>query len=46
MKHIRTISRCQPEKAQFESVLQFVGLLSAIVALIGNVMSTFGLSKG
>ena len=46
MKHIRTISRCRPEKAQFESVLQFVGLLNAVVALIANVMSTFGLSKG
>jgi hypothetical protein len=44
MKHIRTISRCQPRKAQFESMLQFVGLLSAILALISNFMDTFGIS--
>jgi len=43
MTHIRTISRCRPEKAQFESILQFVGLLSAIVSLIGNIMDTFGI---
>jgi hypothetical protein len=43
MTHIRTISRCRPEpgKAQFESLLQLVGLLSAILALINNFVDTF-----
>lgn len=45
MTHIRTISRCQPNKAQFEPILQFVGLLNALVALISNVMDTFGIGK-
>ena len=41
MTHIRTISRCRPEKAQFESILQFVSLLNAIVVLIDNVRGLF-----
>ena len=45
MTHIRTISRCRPEKAQFESLLQFVGLLSAILALFNNFMDTFGIKR-
>jgi len=43
MKHARIISRQQPGKAQFEPIVEFVGLLNAIVALISNAMSTFGI---
>jgi hypothetical protein len=45
MTHIRTISSGQPKKAQFESILQFIGVLSAILALFNNFMDTFGIKQ-
>jgi hypothetical protein len=44
MKHIRRISRGRVEKAQFESILEFVGLLNGIMSLVSNFMATFGIS--
>jgi hypothetical protein len=34
MKHVKTISRGQPAVAQLEPLLQLVGLLSSVLALI------------
>jgi hypothetical protein len=43
MKHVQVISRVRPGKAQFGPILDFVGLLNSIVALIANIMNTFGI---
>lgn len=43
MKHAKAISRVRPGKAQFEPIEDFIGLLNAIVALIANIMNTFGI---
>ena len=45
MTHIHTISHGRPEKAQLESILQFVGLLSAVLALYNNFIDTFGIKQ-
>ena len=45
MTHVRVISRGGPSKAQFEPILQFVGLLNAVMVLIANVMETFGFEQ-
>jgi len=43
MRHVRTISRNTPRKAQFEPLLQLVSLLTAVVGFISLVSETFGL---
>ena len=43
MKHLRHISRRRPAKAQFESFLQLVGLLSSILMLYNQIVDTFDL---
>lgn len=43
MNHIKTLSVCPPAKAQFESMLQFVGLAQAVLALFTGIMNTFGI---
>jgi hypothetical protein len=43
MRHIRTLSSNRPAPAQFESVLQLVGLFNAILALYTNISQVFGL---
>ncbi len=42
MKHVKHISR-RPQPAQYESLLQFIGLLNAILALFNSILSTLGL---
>lgn len=42
MKHIKTIGMQRPAPAQFESVIQLVGLFNSIVSLLGNIGSVFG----
>lgn len=43
VNHIKTLSVCPPAKAQFESMLQFVGLAQAVLALFTGIMNTFGI---
>lgn len=43
MKHLRTISRNIPAPAQFESVLQAVGLLQSLLALYEYFSRIFGI---
>ena len=42
MKHITAISYGKPAMAQFESLLQAVGLANAILALISNIETVLG----
>jgi len=44
MKHVVLISRDKPPCAQMESLLQLVGLLSALLNLVQQVADTFGLT--
>jgi len=49
MRHIKTVSarrpvrQVRPRPAQFEPVLQLIGLLSAAVALVEQVGRVFGI---
>jgi hypothetical protein len=43
VKHIRSISASIPAQAQFESILQLVGLAQSLLALFTNIMDTFGI---
>jgi len=43
MRHIRSISWQRPAKAQFESILQLVGLVNTLLSLYVNVANTFGI---
>jgi len=43
MRHVRSISKRSPMPAQFESILQLVGLVNAILSLYVNVANTFGI---
>ena len=40
MRHIKVLSR-RPAEAQFEPMLQFVGLIAAIIGLIENINRAF-----
>lgn len=42
MRHLRTISRI-PGVAQFEPVLQFVGVLQSMLGLVQMLVQTLGL---
>lgn len=43
MSHIRTISCRRPTPGQYESLLQLVGLLNAVLALFVNLCEVFGI---
>jgi hypothetical protein len=43
VKHIRIISSHIPVPAQFESILQLVGLAQALLSLFTYFMNTFGI---
>lgn len=42
MKHIQSITRQTPAKAQFEVVLQFIAMLQSILGLIDSIERVFG----
>lgn len=42
MRHFRSISR-GPQVAQFEPVLQFIGVLQSVLGLISTLVGTLGL---
>lgn len=44
MRHISTLTRKAPAKAQFESLLQLVGLLNSVLAFYQNVSNVFGIA--
>lgn len=43
MKHIVLIGKQRPAPAQFESVIQLVGLLNSFVTFLGNLGFLFGI---
>lgn len=43
MKHAHPVTKRRPLPAQFEPLLQIVGLASAVLSLIENVARVFGL---
>ncbi len=43
MKHIKATSACILPRAQFESILQLVGLAQALLALYTSISTTFGI---
>ena len=45
MRHVSEISRKGVAPAQFEPYLQFVGLLSASIALLERVLRLFGINS-
>lgn len=46
MKHLRWITTPQPAKAQFESVLQLIAVISGLLSLINQFGDTLGTNKG
>lgn len=42
MKHLASITTRCPAKAQFETVIQFVGLLSSLLVLLEEASRVFG----
>jgi len=43
MQHIHRISRGRPVQAQFESVIQIIGIISSLLALLEDLASTLGI---
>ena len=43
MQHLSRISRGRPVRAQFESVIQVIGIIGSLLALLNNVAATFGI---
>lgn len=43
MRHVRCVSCEVPSTAQFESILQLVGLFNALLSLYVNFATTFGI---
>jgi len=43
VKHVKATSTCILPRAQFESILQLVGLAQALLALYTSVSTTFGI---
>lgn len=41
MKHIRVMSR-RPAPAQFESILQLIGVINGLLDLLNRLSETFG----
>lgn len=45
MRHVIPLTQVRaPEQAQFESILQLVGLLQSLLSLFTNIANTFGIS--
>ncbi len=43
MKHLRLVSQ-PPAVAQFESILQFIGVVQAMLSLYQNIAAMFGIT--
>lgn len=46
MKHMKCLTAPQPAKAQFESVLQLIAVISGLLSLINQFGDTIGTNKG